>query len=258
MKSYFEEQSSHYHVFRPDYPTELYTEIYSHVSAFELGVDVACGSGQATRSLAQKFAKIIAIDNSKNQLEQMAALSNVQKLHLQAEEISQQIEPDSVDLLVVAQAFHWFRHIDFFKALLTVLKKNSTFAVWGYNKNSILFTDEKPDSQSQAVFEDFYSNIVGSYWPPERVHIESQYKNIVFPNFLTEIPVQKKFQIERRMSRADFLGYLSSWSATTLYTKDKGVSPIESCNKTLSQYWPDNEARMIVWPIFIRTFKNSG
>ena len=68
--------------------------------------DCATGTGQAARSLAPLFKKIIATDVSVQQIASDTAPQNVAFAVSPAEKSA--LDADSVDLITVAQAVHWF------------------------------------------------------------------------------------------------------------------------------------------------------
>jgi ubiquinone/menaquinone biosynthesis C-methylase UbiE len=91
---------------RPDYPAEAIAWLAERVG---LGpgrtvVDLAAGTGKLTRPLADNGARVIAVEPV---AEMRAALpASVEALDGTAESIP--LDDGSVDLVTVAQAFHWF------------------------------------------------------------------------------------------------------------------------------------------------------
>ena len=74
----------------------------------------------------------------------------------------------------VAQALHWFDFDAFFKEVKRVCKPTGVLAVWCYELHQIT-------PAVDAVIQKYYRDVVGSYWPEERRHIESAYCTIDFP-----------------------------------------------------------------------------
>ena len=56
----FKNQAAAYAAFRPSYPADLYNRIYkfADLKSYELAVDIAAGSGQAAKVLAERFHKV--------------------------------------------------------------------------------------------------------------------------------------------------------------------------------------------------------
>ena len=55
----FKNQAAAYAAFRPSYPADLYNRIYkfADLKSHDLAVDIAAGSGQAAKVLAERFQK---------------------------------------------------------------------------------------------------------------------------------------------------------------------------------------------------------
>jgi len=105
------------------------------------------------------------------------------------------------------------------------------------------------DAANELV-QDFYANIVGPYWPPERKLVEEGYRSIPFP--FTEI-ASPVLRMEARWTLEQLIGYFSTWSATNRCIKATGRNPLESLSEKLSHVWGEvNSPRLIVWPLSLR------
>src|SRR5262249_13979384 len=126
--------------------------------------------------------------------------------------------PDaSVDLVTVAQALHWFDVEAFYAEARRVARPGAVLAVWNYPRPKFV------DPALDAVFLDFYTNVVGPYWPPERRHIEANYRTLPFP--FEEIP-HDGFALGLDWPIERVVGYVSSWSATARYRQALGTDPV--------------------------------
>ncbi len=67
-------------------------------------------------------------------------------------------------------------------------KKNAVVAARTYNT---IHTD---DSNLKNVYEDFYQNITGPFWAPERKWVDDEYKNIPFD--FDPLPAKKLESVE--------------------------------------------------------------
>jgi len=107
----FDRAAVEYEAGRPEYPPEL-AEWWASLGAFPPGgrvLDLAAGTGKLTRALVGRGASIVAVEPSANmraQLTTVPALVDVPVLEGTAESIP--LPDDSVDAVVVGQAFHWF------------------------------------------------------------------------------------------------------------------------------------------------------
>ncbi|CAH7668474.1 S-adenosyl-L-methionine-dependent methyltransferase [Phakopsora pachyrhizi] len=123
-----------YAAFRPKYPSELYEAIMSyHEADNEVALDLGCGTGVISDELVQKklFERVIGIDPSKGMLE-YARKTIPQAVFMdgRAESIPS-IENESVDLIMVGTAAHWFEP-SWWQEAERVLKPRGTVAVFIY------------------------------------------------------------------------------------------------------------------------------
>jgi hypothetical protein len=103
---------------------------------------------------------------------------------------------------------------------------------------------------ADALVQEFYEDIVGPYWPPERRLVEEGYRSLAFPFAQVAAP---PFNMEERWERAHLLGYLRSWSATGRYVAVKGVDPVAELEVRLEPVWSDAQsARRVTWPLALR------
>jgi len=136
-------------------------------------VGLPCGSGQATVDLAQRFERVVATDASHEQIASAKLHPNVEYRVRPAEQSG--LPDGSVALITVAQALHWFDLDRFYAEAKRALTAKGVLAMWAYGINEV-----EGDSVNRLV-QDFYSNIVGPYWPPERKIVEKGYRTIPFP-----------------------------------------------------------------------------
>ena len=85
-KDRFSAHAQQYAQFRPDYPDELYTYIYSRTKNFDLAWDCATGNGQVALQLAHKFKQVYATDISQKQLNHATPNSHIQYTIARAEQ----------------------------------------------------------------------------------------------------------------------------------------------------------------------------
>jgi SAM-dependent methyltransferase len=239
---HFSKLAARYADFRPHYPPALFDYLVTLVPRNVLVWDCAAGSGQATIDLASRFDKVIATDASADQIAAAPRLDNVEFRVALAE--SSGLPAESVGLITVAQALHWFNHERFFAEVTRVLKPDGILAAWVYATNRL------EGEEIDAIVQDYYSNIVGPCWPPERAMTENGYRTVAFPfPELTPPP----FRMEVRWTLEQLLGYFSSWSATNRFIKAKGYNPLESLRESLAKHWGDpSSPRLVQWPLTLR------
>jgi len=241
FKDHFSDQAADYARYRPDYPHELFVYLGSLVLARECAWDCGTGSGQAAVALAEFFDRVVATDASEKQILSATKSPRVEYRIAPAENSGLSFQ--SLDLIAVAQALHWFDLDAFYMEAKRVLKPDGILAVWCYGLLEI-------GPEIDAIINRFYREIVGPYWPPERKIIESRYQTIPFPFAELQPP---QFTMETHWSLAQLVGYLRTWSATRAFIVATRTDPIEEIISDLSTAWEKQDReRLISWPLSIR------
>jgi ubiquinone/menaquinone biosynthesis C-methylase UbiE len=91
---------------RPTYPDGLFNFLSECCQMRDLAWDCGCGNGQAAIGLAEHFTRVEATDVSAEQIAHAKVKERVNYSVSPAEKT--QFEDQSVDLICVAQALHWF------------------------------------------------------------------------------------------------------------------------------------------------------
>jgi len=241
FKDYFSKQASEYTKYRPHYPEALYEYLATLVCSRQRAWDCATGSGQAALGLTPYFEQIIATDASKRQIANAIEHSKIAYFVAPAEKPD--IEAASIDLIVVAQALHWFDLNRFYAEARRVSKPGGVLAAWSY---SLLRIARDIDS----LLDKFYTEVVGPFWPPERKFVDDKYQSIPFPFAELDVP---QFKMESKWSLERLIGYLGTWSAVQNFKDKHNTDPIELIIKDLIRAWdrPQDE-KEIHWSINMR------
>lgn len=228
--------------FRPGYPPELFEWLAGQCHSRGAVWDCGCGSGQASKALAAHFTEVFATDVA---AEQIAAAKPHPGVKYSVASAEHSGLPDaSVDLVTVAQALHWFDVPAFYDEARRVARPAALLAVWTYPRPEFI------EPALDRVFFDFYARIVGSYWPPERKHVESRYQTLPFP--FDEIP-HPPFGLELTWNLEQLVGYASSWSATAGYRKALDRDPLPLLRESLRRVWPESqEPQRLRMPLVMR------
>ena len=234
--------------FRPTYPAGLFDWLARLAPGRELSWDCACGSGQASVDLAGHFERVVATDASAAQLTGAPPHPRVEYRQAPAE--ASGLPPASVDLIAVAQALHWFDLDRFYGEARRVLRPAGVLAVWSYGIQAV------EGEAVNAAVRHFYHQVVGPYWPAERVHVETGYHELAFPFPERAAP---EFVMTARWSLPRLLGYFASWSATGRFIAARGADPAAALGIELAPLWgrPEQERR-ITWPLALRVGVHSG
>jgi ubiquinone/menaquinone biosynthesis C-methylase UbiE len=191
--------------------------------------------------LTPYFEQVIATDASEKQIANAIEHSKITYLVAPAEKTS--IESASLDLIVVAQALHWFDFGRFYAEVRRVSKPGGVLAAWSYSLLRIA-------PEIDLVLDKFYTDVVGSFWPRERKLVNDRYQSIIFPFGELDAP---QFKMEAEWSLEHLIGYLGTWSAVQRYKEKHKSDPVEAFAEDLKLLWgqPQDERR-VHWPINMR------
>jgi SAM-dependent methyltransferase len=243
FSDHFSTESDSYRAFRPEYPASLFEYLAAQAPSNEQAWDCGTGNGQAAGILAQRFSRVVASDASAEQIAQAPPTTNVEFRVATAE--TSGLAAGSVDLITVAQAFHWFDHSKFYSECIRVAKSNAKLAIWTYKLANI-------SDSVDPVVASLHQDIVGPYWPPERELVESGYAGIELPFRELETP---SFVITAEWDLLHLLGYLRTWSASKRYLQQTGEDPVKSVSQELALAWGDPMSKKVVsWPMPLRLF----
>lgn len=241
FKDHFSGHASDYAEARPAYPAALFDWLAAEAPDRELVWDAGCGNGQAAVSLAERFTSVYATDPSANQIARGEARPNIDYRVEAAEQCS--LQDESVSLVTVAQAMHWFDIPAFYAEVRRVLKPRGVFAAWTY-------ADCRVTPAIDALKNRVYIDLVGPYWPPERELVDSGYRTLPFPFEPLQPP---PFTMNALWTADRFLAYLRSWSATQRYIEDKSEDPVASIESALRSEWGGADVvREVRWDFHLR------
>jgi ubiquinone/menaquinone biosynthesis C-methylase UbiE len=231
----------------------LFAWLAAQCREHEVAWDCGTGSGQAARDLAAHFKHVVATDASEAQLTQAQIAQTHAEAHidyrLAPAEMSGLVS-DSIDLVVVAQVLHWFDVAAFHNEASRVLKPHGILAEWCYGHIEI------DNAAVDGLIQNFYADVVGPYWPPERAHVENAYRKLPFPYERLPVPA---FAMRVTWSLEQLMGYLRSWSATAQYIKVNGTDPVEELMQEIAPMWGDAEVcYTISWPLSLRVGSKQG
>ena len=100
-----------YEKYRPYYPQKYVEDIIEkcHLNFESLVADIGAGTGILTRQLLHNNLKVVGVEpnpDMRKVLKKLETNKNFRAIEGTAEHTN--IENNSIDLVVVAQAFHWF------------------------------------------------------------------------------------------------------------------------------------------------------
>ncbi len=239
FKDHFSVQSDAYQKYRPDYPPELFAWLAQEAPGRGLAIDVATGNGQAAVALARHFESVIATEPSAAQLRQARPDPRVEYRLEAAETIS--VPRASADLLVVAQAAHWFDWPQFCVEAVRVLRPGGVLAIWSYGDAGIA-------DSIDPLIKSFSRDVVGPYWPRERRHVDEGYRDLILPFPAIETPA---FDMPTLWDCASMLGYIDTWSSVRRHRARTGRDAQSLLSAPLEAAW-GNGPRCVRWPLTLK------
>lgn len=246
LKDLFSSQSQDYARYRPAYPPALFEYIYTKVKNFDLAWDCGTGNGQSAIQLSKRFTKVYATDISEQQLDNAELTNNVAYAKEPAERTT--LADNSVDLVTVAQALHWFDLPAFYKEVNRVAKIDAVLVAWTYNLLSVNDTVD-------AHIHDFYFNALHGYWHIERNYVDTGYANLPFPYTGMDCP---QFYIETSWRLEDLIGYLNTWSGLKKFISVNKSNPTDKLREDLRRVWKAEEIKTIKFPLYLKLAKVSS
>jgi SAM-dependent methyltransferase len=253
FKDLFSGTGSAYARFRPSYPQALFDWLTSISPGRQLAVDVGTGNGQAAVALAADFAHVIGIEPGAGQLKSARPHDRVEYRQAAAEDLG--LPAGSVDLLLAAQAFHWFAADRFFAEAARVLRPGGVLALITYG-NCVV------EPAVDAVIDHLYRGILGPYWEPERRLVEIGYAHVAQPFGPEGAPelVPPELQLRHELTCDELLGYLGTWSALVRFHAETGRDGVAEIEADLRAAWAratagaDDDRLAVVWPLTVRAW----
>ncbi|ORX44572.1 S-adenosyl-L-methionine-dependent methyltransferase, partial [Hesseltinella vesiculosa] len=135
------------------------------------------GTGQGATKLAQAFQHVAAFDRSPDMIANATPMANVTYKVAEDTDLEKEMGPNSLDMVTVATAFHWFDHRAFFPLLKRVLKPNGTFATWTYYLPLI---KDQPVANAYLQ-QQWTSGPLVTHSDPRLQHVINLYRDYDFP-----------------------------------------------------------------------------
>jgi SAM-dependent methyltransferase len=247
FKDNFSKQSGIYLKYRPTYPAELFQYLSSLTQDHNLAWDCGTGNGQSAISLTQYYKAVYATDPSEQQIKN--ALPN-SKITYKVEKAEQPgLEDNTVDLITIAQAIHWFDFDKFYTEVKRVLKKEGIIAAWAYGLPGI-------SPEIDPVLKHFHDEIIGEFWQNENRLIDKEYSTIPFPFKQLSPP---HFKICKSLSLNDLLGLVSSWSAVQRFIDQNSYNPVEELEGQLLKLWGNRDHnKEVTWNLILKIGQNAN
>lgn len=180
-----------YSKYRPSYPMDYINYLISYNSLISESViaDIGSGTGILSKQLLDKKLKIIAIEPNKDMRTQAEQLLNNYTgfISINGTAENTTLQDKSIDLITVAQAFHWFDKDKFKLECSRILKSNSNVAlVWNSRDFSSEIVQENAEicKKTCPLFKGFSGGIEETPEIYKQFFKDGKYEYQVFQNHL--------------------------------------------------------------------------
>ena len=240
MMNHFADRAPQYARSRPTYPTELGDWLAAAVRARGRVWEAGCGSGQLTTLRGDRFEQVVATDAAVAQLAHAPRHAHVRYVASIAE--AAPVRDGTCDLVVAAQAAHWFDLPRFFGEARRVARPGAVVALVGYGNGSI------DDDALEPLFVRFHDEDVAPFWPVERNMLLDGYRSIDFP--FDEIPAPE-LSLTRDWTADEMIAYVDTWSAVRAARRADAGAAFDRFAAELRERWGERVVR-VTWPMPIR------
>ncbi|KAG1853334.1 S-adenosyl-L-methionine-dependent methyltransferase [Suillus tomentosus] len=261
--------SAIYATFRPTYPRSLFDFIFryherNNSARWNRAVDLGCGTGQATVELTP-FKRVTGVDPSSKMIEvAQGTLKNTPTSTGQYEYIQASaenltfLEDSSVDLVISAQACHWFDWNKIWPEVARVLRKNGSVAFWGYSQLRLTSYPSLTPRINAYVEGTDPLNSIGSYWEqPGRAILDnhlievpdaneivpgafSDFERVFFTgDHYPSLPSPRSVIMRKKMTWDDLLSYLYTWSALHTFRQHNPTDGENPLGDVAVRFWKD-------------------
>lgn len=196
--------------YRPDYPQSLYDRILSEISTENRrrAMDLGAGTGIVTAHLVPHFREVIAVEPDAGMAAKIAELlPGVSIRNVTAEDCV--LEPDTVDLISIANALHWMDAERVFANARSWLRAGAILAIF-----------DRPLPKAGSAIDAVTLGQLRGPWKPHRdprlrrdLNWEAQLR--AAPGF--SLADEQKFEYVVPMTPRDYAGFWRSTSYGSAY-----------------------------------------
>ncbi len=245
FKDLFSGHAAEYQRYRPQYPSQFFEYLKELAPDHQKAWDAATGNGQGAIGLAQFFDKVFATDASEAQIKNAIVHPKISYSVAKSEESG--LESQSVSLVSVFQAFHWFDEKAFFNEVKRVIKPGGLLAIIGYN-TAITGLNVVDRVYNEFCFDYLWQK---GCWDMARDSLNNNYQDTKFPFNEINAP---QFYLSMKWNYADYLSYLNTWSAVKNYQKKHQINPVDKFVKArIESHWQNKDTPIEVrFPMVLR------
>jgi len=237
----FASEAAEYAHLRPTYPENLFEFLATIVASRNIAWDCATGNGQAATHLAGYFERVIATDESAEMIAQAPDDPQIEYGVAEAEDSG--IDTDSVDLVTVASAIHWFDLGRFYAEVRRVVRPGGVIAAWTYY--TPVFGNDV-----DAIIMHLARDVLADFWDSRLHYVVDEFHDLPFPFEPIEAP---SFRTDMRWNMEDLLAYFETWSSSVKNREAVGAHPTDLIRGDLARAGGDPDRKQdLHFPLYMR------
>lgn len=240
----FSDRAADYAQYRPVYPPEAIAAILDNLGdpSTLVAADVGAGTGISARLLADWGVQVLALEPNAQMRQTARPHPRVQMVSATAEQTG--LADSSVDLIVCAQAFHWFEPEASLAEFHRILKPSGRLALmWNSRDQNDAFTRQFTDILRRGSDQQFFIR-------RDRKSPEALARSSLFGNFR-----QLSFANRHRLDRDGLIGLALSASYVLKTGESYGALRVEL--EDLYQRWA-NTGRADIAPPGVAVMYQTG
>ena len=192
--------------------------------------------------LAGAFARVEASDASADQVARAEPHPRVTYRAAPAE--ASGLPEACADLVVAAQAAHWFDLPRFYAEAARVARPGALLALVAYG---LMRVDDGP---IDAAVRHFHDEILGPHWPADRWAVIDGYRSLPLP--FPELPAPD-LSMEARWDLSALLAYVGTWSGLRAAERAGAGEVHAGFAAEVARAWGARErVRQVHWPLNLR------
>lgn len=161
LRKTFNENEYNYDKARPDYPKELFEDIFSYINLLKDSkiLEIGIGTGQATLPFLNKYCNVTAVELGDNLakycLQKFSCFENFDIVN--SDFIEADLPVKNFDFIYSATAFHWIPKDKGYEKIKSLLKPNGAVALF-WNHPFVSHTSDETNLASMAVYKKYRPN----------------------------------------------------------------------------------------------------
>lgn len=161
LRRTFNTDEYNYDKSRPDYPKELFEEIFDYINLSENSniLEIGIGTGQATLPFLNKGCNVTAVELGDKLVRYcVQKFSHFDNFNIiNSDFIEADLSEKSFDFIYSATAFHWIPKDSAYAKIKSLLKSNDAFALF-WNHPFVSNVSDESNLASMAVYKKYRSN----------------------------------------------------------------------------------------------------